>query len=586
MEEQRKTLKDYFDVLRRRKKALLISAGLFITISVLAAILWPPVYRSTATILIEQQDVPPDLVRSTVTSFATQRIREIQQRVLTRPNLTKIVEKYELYQAKRRVETSEEIAQRMYDDIAVELKTADVIDPRSGIAMEATIAFQISYNGEAPQVTQQVANELTNLFLEENLRNRTNKAKQTSAFLAAEAKRASENVAAMETTLADFKKTNSGRLPEQGGLNLQFMERTDKEIVDIDAQIRALESRRYYLEGELAQINPNTPAFSASGERILDPVSQLKVLRTEYAAASARYGEDHPDMIRTRREIAALEQQHGGSVEDEQEQAKELRELRTELALAQERYSEDHPDVVRLTRSISKLEQALQDAPARPERAIAAEEPENPAYITFAAQMQSTDSELNSLRERRAELKTKLADYEQRLLQTPEVERGYADLTRAYTNAVEEYRDIKAKLTAAELAQQLEKESKGERFSVIDPAQYPEEPIKPNRPAILLLGMALSVGSGLGFAITAENMDNSIRGIRSVNTALGAPPLAVVPYLESAQERQRQGRSRKLTLAIIVAAIILLLMAVHAFWIKLDVLWFVVMRRVGELFGG
>src|SRR3989344_5019748 len=130
MEEQTKDLKDYLGAFRRRRGSILITAAVILAVSVLAALLWPPTYRSMATILIEEQEVPPDLVRSTITSYAEQRIQQINARVMTRANLMEIVEKYNLYASKRRYETTEEIMERMREDIKLDTLSADVIVPR------------------------------------------------------------------------------------------------------------------------------------------------------------------------------------------------------------------------------------------------------------------------------------------------------------------------------------------------------------------------------------------------------------------------------------------------------------------------
>ena len=71
------------------------------------ALAWPPTYRSTGTILIEQQEIPTDLVRSTVTSYADERVQIISQRVMTTQNLLEIIRRYELYQGLQKRESRE-----------------------------------------------------------------------------------------------------------------------------------------------------------------------------------------------------------------------------------------------------------------------------------------------------------------------------------------------------------------------------------------------------------------------------------------------------------------------------------------------
>ena len=90
-------LRDYIGAVRRRLPLLVAVVISVMEFSILLAWLLPPVYRSQAIILIEQQEIPSDLIRSTVTSYADQRIQVISQRVMTSSNLTRIIEDYKLY---------------------------------------------------------------------------------------------------------------------------------------------------------------------------------------------------------------------------------------------------------------------------------------------------------------------------------------------------------------------------------------------------------------------------------------------------------------------------------------------------------
>src|SRR5713101_8415207 len=169
MEEESKDIQDYLGILHRRKKYITITAGILMLATAAVAMLLPPVYRSKATILIEAQGIPPDLVRSTVTTFADERIQVISQQVMTRSVLMNIVEKYNLYPTKRRYETNEEILERMRNDIKLNPVNADVADRRSGSRTNVTIAFTLSYDSDSPASAQKVASELTSLYLNENI---------------------------------------------------------------------------------------------------------------------------------------------------------------------------------------------------------------------------------------------------------------------------------------------------------------------------------------------------------------------------------------------------------------------------------
>ena len=94
VEENTRSIGDYINVIRRRKRVLAITAVTVMAIIILAAFLWPKTYRSQAIILIEQQDIPTDLVQTTITSYAQQRIEEIKQRIMTIGNIIGIVEEF------------------------------------------------------------------------------------------------------------------------------------------------------------------------------------------------------------------------------------------------------------------------------------------------------------------------------------------------------------------------------------------------------------------------------------------------------------------------------------------------------------
>lgn len=172
---------------------------------------------------------------------------------------------------------------------------------------------------------------------------------------------------------------------------------------------------------------------------------------------------------------------------------------------------------VKLKKHVETLEQAVNHASARlAGRKIAESHPDNPAYITLQTQRDTTVQDMAALQKRKQELRAKLTQYEKRLSETPDVERQYLELVRDYENASAKYRDLKAKEMEANIAEQLEKKSKGERFSIVEPPMLPEKPVRPNRIAIGVLGFVLSLAGSLGYVLLNENMDKSIRGMKSV----------------------------------------------------------------------
>ncbi|MCP4042458.1 MAG: lipopolysaccharide biosynthesis protein, partial [Gammaproteobacteria bacterium] len=148
--QDEKTLNDYLGALRRRKVQWLSVIVLILVISAGVAFGLPAVYRATGTILIEQQEIPTELVRSTVTSYADQRIQVINQRVMTSTNLLEVVQKYNLYIDERKKDPIEVVLEEMREDIVMEMISADIVDPRTGKPAQATIAFSVSYDSKSP----------------------------------------------------------------------------------------------------------------------------------------------------------------------------------------------------------------------------------------------------------------------------------------------------------------------------------------------------------------------------------------------------------------------------------------------------
>ena len=169
MEEDVKTIGDYIGIIKRRKWALIIPIVVVFIIAAIAAITLPRTYRSSSTILIEEQEIPRDFVISTVTGFADQRLQMINQRIMSTSRLLEIINRFSLYADLRSKMTMEEIVETMRKDIRFATISADVLFTT---ASKATIAFTVAYDGKNPQVVQQVASVLASLYLEENLKTR------------------------------------------------------------------------------------------------------------------------------------------------------------------------------------------------------------------------------------------------------------------------------------------------------------------------------------------------------------------------------------------------------------------------------
>ena len=581
MEEDIKGLSDLVEICKRRWRQGILPALIIFFAALAMALFLPAQYQSNATILIEHQEIPSDLVRSTVTSYADQRIQMISQRVLSTSNLSRIVQKYDLYQEELKSTPLSTILTQMRDHIQIDMVSADVVDPRSGRPVQATIAFTLGYQSHSPQLAQKVSNELVSLFMEENFRARTQTARQASDFLSLETKKLSEQIEEYEQALAEFKEQHPSNLPEHSAINRQILERTELQIDEVRRQIQVLTERELYLSAELSQLSPEASVVGEKGERVLSRSERLKLLEAERVSMLSRYAPSHPDLVRVENEITALRAQVGGGV-DIKALNKKLIAAQNELARLLKRYSAKHPDIIAQSQVIDKLKAELRLASSLESSGEPVElVPDNPVYVSLKTQLDAVVVEKASLQTKMDELTEKFTLYEQRLLTAPSVEQSYRTLSRDYDNAVNKFRELKSRQMEADISTSMEEERKGERFSLIEPPLLPLEPVSPNRKSILLLGFVLSLGAGIGYMMLRESIDANLYGSRALTKITGAPPLAVIPVIKTPMEKKKATRIRRLTFASSFMGVVALAIAAHFLLAPVDVLWSVFQRRMG-----
>src|SRR6185312_113830 len=237
----------YLGILKKRKFYALIPFLCLFAIGWAVAMLWPPTFLSEGKILVASQQIPVDLVRPTVTATAGERISTIEQRVMTRDNLLKIVDKYQMYADQRGRLSRTDLLDLMRANTVI--KPVE-LDSQRRQSENFTVAVTVGFTDRRPEVATQVANELITLFLNEDARNRTNRATETTKFLS------------------------------------QEVDKLRTELASIDAR--------------LLQMKVQLPG---------GPLPLLTSLKAEYAQKSAVYSQSHPDMKRLKAQIDALEKE-------------------------------------------------------------------------------------------------------------------------------------------------------------------------------------------------------------------------------------------------------------------------------------
>jgi uncharacterized protein involved in exopolysaccharide biosynthesis len=256
-----------------------------------------------------------------------------------------------------------------------------------------------------------------------------------------------------------------------------------------------------------------------------------------------------------------------------------LRQLELELADLHSRYTEQHPAIKSKMHEIEQLKRDMQIAQAKVKepKTAGVERATNPAYVTLKSDLDRTDVSINSLKSEKVRVEEQIKVVYDKLHSMPQVSKEYNELTTDYQNAKTNYSELQKKYVAAQLAQGMEEEQLGETFLVIEPAFFPEKPTKPNRLAIILIGVMMAIGLSVGLASLREFTDNTLRDAETLEQLTGLPVFSVIPRIVTEQERARR---MKKTLALVTGSVLgflavvvvfhFFVMDLYVFYAKLD----------------
>jgi len=312
----------------------------------------------------------------------------------------------------------------------------------------------------------------------------------------------------------------------------------------------------------------------------MNPKERLKRLRLRLITLQATLSEKHPDIKKLKKEIKELEAQVG-KADDSVAKVRMLSELNGELAEKQGRLGPKHPDVIKLSKQVRMLSKEVDDLLT--EKAItevSEEKPDSAIYISLMTQIAGANIQIKAHLKQRKNIEQDIKKYQIKLENAPVIEKEYNELTRDYNNAKRKYDDLLNKRMEAKIAQGMEETQRGERFTIIDPAQLPEKPYKPNRMIIMLLGFVLASGASVALCAAQEGLDNTVKTADELSAVMGVPVFSEVSLIET--DGERRGRRIK-TMVLILAAIgviVVALILVNQFVMPLDILWIKIQKRL------
>lgn len=213
----------------------------------------------------------------------------------------------------------------------------------------------------------------------------------------------------------------------------------------------------------------------------------------------------------------------------------DLEQARARLLELRQRYTDEHPDVRVALRRIAELEQAqAQGASAGPD----------PVRSAVRRRLEESRLEVQDLKERLQTVERKMAAFQNRVEETPRIEQEVLTLTRDYQKLNEHYVTLLGKKLDAQMAARLERRWKGEQFRIVDSAFLPDRPAYPRRRDFAVLGLILGLAAGLGLAVLADVVDQSLKDEADVESLMPLPILAVIPFVD-ARSAARHGAWRR-----------------------------------------
>jgi polysaccharide chain length determinant protein (PEP-CTERM system associated) len=497
-------LKYFIAVLRRRFWYVVLPFFILSLASVVYCIKAPKIYKSSTLILIQPQEVPTDYVRPLVTSDARSRLNILSEQVMSRPRLEELIKKYDLYPEVRQSST-------MYDAVQIMRKQISVGVRSKGRGNEPA-SFEVTYVGDNPAKVKEVTTAIANLFIDYNLKLREDQTAGTTKFLERELDRVREQLRQKEEIVRRFKTKYLGMLPEHMENNYRILDQLQQQLASVNDTLQQIEDRKVLLRSQLGR------------STTLDPDIQAPL---------------------------------------------NLDQLRQKLQSLRVRYTEQHPDVIRLATMISRIEKeqeknGVQMSPSP----IIQGQPSLTEESGILTQLKLLEQDSQELQGEKVEISRQIEEYRGRIENGPKLEQMYVDLRRDYQQVDENYQSLLKRKLQAKMAENLERTQKGEQFRILEPANLPETPFKPNIQSVLSMGLMLGLACGFGLAFLREYLNQTICDRKELENFLQLPVLVSIPVIPTRKQRSWNMLKKAATACVLACMTSVLFYALLVLWGK------------------
>jgi polysaccharide chain length determinant protein (PEP-CTERM system associated) len=499
-----------------RRVPVMLALFLVCTISAaVSALKLPPTYSTSATLLVEEAQIPDSMVRVDQVD-ASQQLQVIEQKLLTRANLLDIARKFRVFEDIR----------TMSPDAIIEAMRSNTSVNRTGRRNDEATLMSVSFEARSGEIAANVVNEYVTLILQESTNFRMNRAESTLAFFEQEVRRLGEDLDLQSARIVRFKNENSEALPSDLSYRQNRQTLLQERQARLERDIAALEKQRRDM----------VTIFEATG-------------RVEAPEAAALSPEE-----------------------------RQLAQLEFDLQQALSVYSETNPKIVLLRSRIAQLEKVIEEkATSVPQPEGGTPRPATMFDLTLAEMDQRAESlkeELQSVTQELGALTASIQATAGNAITLDALERDFQNIQARYNEAV-------ANLNRARVNERIEISAQGERISVIENANVPQEPSGPNRFKMIAMGVMAGGGLAIGFFVLLELLNRSIRRPVELQSKFGIIPLAVVPYMESHREKMIRRAALVSAFFAVLIGVPAALWYIDTQYMPLDILANKVFERLG-----
>jgi polysaccharide biosynthesis transport protein len=475
---------DYLSVFRRRKWWLVIPivASVFVGAALVGWL--PKEFKGTVTLGVVAPTVSPNLVGQSTPLDNAERLRAFSQQLLSAPVLARVAREERLATGT----PDDKLISKLRSSVSITVPepVAQTNEPRR------LDTFLVSYSDADPARAQRVSNRLATVFIDETSKTREEQAEHTSAFISAQLQSSQQRLNQLEAKLRRSKESYIGQLPEQTQANLQT------------------------LSGLRTQIDANATALRGEQDRLSMIERQIE------------------SMQQGANEIVLLPRNGAFAADPSANIATRVATLERELAVARTTYTDKHPEIARLQ---DELAAARREAAAEKQRPAADRQAmlqSDPTYRQLVNDRETGRLRVRELQRSEADIRRQIGVYQNRVEAAPMVEQQLASMNRDYELEKAQYAELTRKLREAGMAENIERNRRGEQFTVLYPAAYPTEPTKPVPIRVMLLSIVGGIAVGAALTFLREYLDRSVHDVRDLRDELEVPVLGEITRIEAA----------------------------------------------------